>query len=78
MAKIPIRALRNSGGEVADRVIAGENLTVTRAGTPVMELRAVRAPSLTSVALIQRWRRLPAVDFRELREDLSTLMDDSV
>ncbi|MFA7265177.1 MAG: hypothetical protein WC054_02595 [Candidatus Nanopelagicales bacterium] len=78
MTEIPIRELRNSGGEVADRVIAGENLTVTRAGTPVMELRAVREPTLAAVALIQRWRHVPAVSFHELREDLSTLIDDSV
>ncbi len=39
MAEITIRELRNHGGEVVDRVAHGEQITVTRAGKPVAELR---------------------------------------
>jgi prevent-host-death family protein len=39
MAEITIRELRNHGGEVVDRVAQGEQITVTRAGKPVAELR---------------------------------------
>ncbi|HLE85784.1 MAG TPA: type II toxin-antitoxin system prevent-host-death family antitoxin, partial [Thermoanaerobaculia bacterium] len=39
MSTVTIRELRNRGGDVVERVLAGESLTVTRAGTPVAELR---------------------------------------
>ena len=39
--QVSIRELRNHGGDVVDRVAAGENLTVTRPGKPVAELRPV-------------------------------------
>ncbi|MBA3287839.1 MAG: type II toxin-antitoxin system prevent-host-death family antitoxin, partial [Acidimicrobiia bacterium] len=32
MVEVTVRELRNHGGEVLDRVIAGERLTVTRDG----------------------------------------------
>ncbi|MCH9651881.1 MAG: type II toxin-antitoxin system prevent-host-death family antitoxin [Deltaproteobacteria bacterium] len=35
---ITLRDLRNHGGDMVDRVLAGEGLTVTRAGRPVAEL----------------------------------------
>jgi len=39
MAEVTIRELRNHGGDVVDRVAAGERLIVTRDGRPVAELR---------------------------------------
>ena len=39
MAEVTVRELRNEGGRVIDRVLAGESLLVTRAGEPVAELR---------------------------------------
>ena len=41
-----IRELRNHGGAVVDRVLAGEHLVVTRDGTPVAELRPVQRRGL--------------------------------
>ena len=41
MAEVTIRDLRNHGGDVVDRVAAGERLIVTRDGRPVAELRPV-------------------------------------
>ncbi len=39
MAEASIRELRNHGGEVIDRVAAGERVTITRDGKAVAELR---------------------------------------
>jgi prevent-host-death family protein len=75
MANVTIRELRNHGGEVVDRVAAGERLTVTRAGRPVAELRPLRSDALTSAALLERWRRLPALDPTALRRDVDASLD---
>lgn len=77
MASVTIRDLRNHGGEVVDRASRGEKITITRAGTPVAELQALR-PSLSAEALIDRWRRLPAVDPGRLREDVDQFLDASL
>jgi antitoxin (DNA-binding transcriptional repressor) of toxin-antitoxin stability system len=76
--EIDIRERRNHGGEVIDRVLAGERLTVTRAGKAVAELKPVRRPALTADVLLERWRRLPAVDAEALRRDVDELMDPSL
>lgn len=74
MSKVSIRELRNQGGDVVDRAAAGEQITITRSGRPVAELRAVRPP-LSAEALLTRWRRLPAVDPAALRSDIDELLD---
>ena len=75
MAEVTIRELRNHGGEVVDRVAAGERLVVTRDGRPVAELRPLRSRGVSAAVLLARWRRLPPVDGRALREDLDTTLD---
>lgn len=81
------RELRNHGGEVVDRVARGESVdrvarsesvTVTRAGRPVAELRAISAPALSAQTLLTRWRQLPSVDPRALRSDIDELLDAGV
>jgi len=74
MSKVSIRDLRNHGGEVVDRAARGEQITITRSGRPVAELRPLRPP-LTATALLERWRRLPAVDYAALRADVDRLLD---
>lgn len=74
MAKVSIRELRNQGGDVVDRAARGEQITITRSGRAVAELRAVRPP-LSAEALLTRWRRLPAVDPETLRADVDELLD---
>jgi prevent-host-death family protein len=74
MEKVTIRELRNHGGEVVDRAARGEQIVITRSGRPVAELRPLRAP-LSADALLERWRRLPAVDPVALREDIDELLD---
>jgi antitoxin (DNA-binding transcriptional repressor) of toxin-antitoxin stability system len=77
MAKVTIRELRNHGGEVVDRAARGEQITITRSGRPVAELRALRTP-LSADALLDRWRRLPASDPVALRADIDDLLDSDL
>lgn len=78
METVTIRDLRNHGGEVVDRVEAGESVTVTRDGRPVAELRPVRSNGVPSAILLERWRRLPAVDADLLRRDIDAIIDQSL
>jgi prevent-host-death family protein len=78
MDTVTIRELRNNGGEVVDRVAAGERLTVTRDGRPVAELRPLRSRGISSAELVQRWHRLPLVDADGLRRDVDDLLDQSL
>jgi len=74
MAEVSIRELRNHGGEVVDRASRGEPITITRSGRAVAELRPLRPP-LSAEALLDRWRKLPAVDPVALRTDIDRLLD---
>lgn len=74
MADVSIRELRNQGGEIVDRAAGGEQITITRAGRPVAELRALRPP-LAAEALLARWSALPPVDPAALRADVDQLLD---
>jgi prevent-host-death family protein len=78
VAEITIRELRNHGGEVVDRVAQGEQITVTRAGKPVAELRPVSRPPLTAETLLARWHRLPPVDYQAMRAELDEVMDPAL
>ena len=73
-----IRELRNRGGEVVDRVEAGESLTVTRDGRPVAELRPVRRASFPADVLLARWRRIPAVDADRIRAQIDAVIDQGL
>jgi prevent-host-death family protein len=73
MATVTIRELRNQGGDVVDRAARGEQITIIRSGRPVAELRPLRAP-LSADSLLERWRRVPAVDPVALREDVDELV----
>ena len=78
MNDVSIRELRNHGGDVIERVLAGESLTVTRAGAPVAELRPVPKPGIDATALLQRWRNLPRVNAGEFRGDIDEILDGSL
>jgi prevent-host-death family protein len=75
MVEVSVRELRNHGGEVIDRVLAGEHLTVTRDGPQVAELRPLGRQPLPAGLLLERWSRLPDVDPEALREDLDAVID---
>jgi prevent-host-death family protein len=70
MTEVAVRDLRNRGGEILDRVAAGEALTVTRDGEPIAELPPLPRRPLPAALLLQRWQRLPAVDPALLRADI--------
>ncbi len=75
MDTVTIRELRNHGGDVIDRVAAGNPVTVTRDGRPVAELRPLRLGGLTAAALLERWRNVPVVDADQLRRDIDSVID---
>ncbi len=78
MTEISIRELRNHGGEVIDRVALGEEMTVTRDGKPVAQLRPLDKPPLSMTVLLRRWEKLPAMDPEALRRDLDAAVDPSL
>jgi prevent-host-death family protein len=75
---VTIRDLRNHGGDVVDRVAAGESLVVTRSGEPVAQLIPLRRRGLDAATLLARWRHLPPVDAARLRADLDEVLDPSL
>jgi antitoxin (DNA-binding transcriptional repressor) of toxin-antitoxin stability system len=75
VGEVSIRDLRNHGGDVVDRAARGEQITITRSGKAVAELRAISPPALSAEALLSRWRRLPPVDPAAFREDVDRLLD---
>jgi antitoxin (DNA-binding transcriptional repressor) of toxin-antitoxin stability system len=75
MAEVSIRDLRNHGGEVVDRATRGEQITITRSGRAVAELRAIANAPLSAEALLRRWHRLPALDPTALRADIDRVLD---
>jgi prevent-host-death family protein len=78
METVTIRELRNHGGDVVGRVEAGARAIVTRDGRPVAELRPLRSRGANAAALVERWRRLPAVDAGALRRDVDDVIDQSL
>ncbi len=78
MAEVTIRELRNKGGVVIDRVLAGEHLTVTRSGRPVAQLRPLPRRGPDPATLLDRWRHLPHLDPAALRHDIDQIIDPSL
>lgn len=78
MSEIPVRALRNESASVLSRVASGEELTVTRAGTPVARILPLRKKPLTAEQLVARRKGLPKVDFAALRNDIDEIIDSSL
>ena len=78
VSEVPIRELRNHGGEVIDRVVSGERMTVTRDGRPVAELRPLRRAAARTDVLKRTWARLPALDAEAFRRDIDHVVDASL
>lgn len=78
MADVSIRDLRNHGGEVVDRVTAGERLTVTRSGKPVAVLSPLSRAPIPVSALIGRRKQIPVVNPAVLRRDIDAVIDESL
>ena len=75
MGEVTIRELRNHGGDVIDRVISGEHLTITRDGRAVAELRPLPHPATSARFLVERWSRLPRIAPQQLRADVDDAVD---
>jgi prevent-host-death family protein len=78
MTEVAVRDLRNHGGEILDRVAGGESLTVTRDGHPVAELRPLPRRPLPASLLLERWRRVPAVDPARFTADIDSVLDPAL
>jgi prevent-host-death family protein len=78
MEQVTIRDLRNHGGELVDRVQAGQPLTVTRSGKPVAELRPILRKSVSAAQLLTRWSKLPTIAPTSFRADIDLLLDSAL
>jgi prevent-host-death family protein len=78
---IPQGELRNHNAVVIAAVAAGETFVVTRNGTPVAELRPIRAPRrrfVTREELVAAVAGSPRVDWRRFRADLDRVTDPTL
>lgn len=78
MASVSIRDLRNHGGDVVDRAARGEQITITRSGKPVAELKPLSREPLSAEELIARRKDAPRVDYPKMREELDAILDQSL
>jgi prevent-host-death family protein len=78
MGEATVRDLRNQGGRVLDRVLAGERVTITRDGRPVALLEPTARGRVGAEALIRRFQNLPEVDAQRLREDVDAVLDQQL
>ena len=70
-----MRELRNQGGHVLDRVLAGERVTITRDGEPVAELVPIRRRPLSAEALVELFQGDPPMDPAQFRADIDSVID---
>jgi prevent-host-death family protein len=70
MKVITQREFRNNSAAVMDAVATGETFRVTRNGVEVAELRPVeQRRRLTAEELVLRHRKLPRVDYAQMRRE---------
>jgi antitoxin (DNA-binding transcriptional repressor) of toxin-antitoxin stability system len=62
---------------VLDRVQCGDEITITRDGEDVAELRPVRK-GLSADALSARWQNLPEMNPETLRRDIDEILDTNL
>jgi prevent-host-death family protein len=75
MTDVTVRDLRNHGGEVIDRVLAGEQITITKHGKPVADLVPHRPKASQRDVIVERWRHLPPIDYAAMRAELDEIID---
>jgi prevent-host-death family protein len=78
MSEATVRELRNHGGEILDRVAAGERVTVTRDGRPIARLEPLGRRPLSAASLVERFRRLPPLDAAALRADIDAAIEQEL
>lgn len=65
-------------GRVSAQVVADQTSTVTSDGGSVAELHPDHRPPLGADVLVERWRRLPAVDPAGLRVGIDDVLDQNL
>jgi prevent-host-death family protein len=78
MSEATVRELRNRGGHVLDRVMAGERVTITRDGEAVAQLLPMGRRPLSADAVVERFGKLPRVDPVAFRRDVDSVVDQSL
>lgn len=73
-----MRDLRNKGGAIIDRVMAGEHITVTRSGRAVASLHPLPRRGPDPATLLERWRHLPYIDPTFFRQDIDQAIEPSL
>jgi prevent-host-death family protein len=77
MRTVTQREFRNNSAAIMDAVQAGETIRVTRNGVEVAEVRPVsHRRHLSAEELIARHRRLPRVDYTQMRRDTDEFFGD--
>ncbi|MEU4510667.1 type II toxin-antitoxin system Phd/YefM family antitoxin [Nonomuraea wenchangensis] len=71
------REFRNNSAAVMDQVEAGEVFHITRNGIEIAELRPLpRKRRLSAEELVAKHRRLPHVDYAEMRREADEVFGD--
>jgi len=78
MTSVNVRDLRNHGGDVLDRVSAGEEVTVLRAGVAVARLVPMPRRGPSAHELVRRRQSLTPVDPAELKRDVDSVIDMTI
>jgi prevent-host-death family protein len=78
MGEATVRQLRNQGGAVIERVLAGEHVTITRDGEAVAELLPLRRRPVHRDVLVEEFTKLPSMDPAALRADIDAILDQSL
>lgn len=70
MKVITEREFTEHPAEILDTVVAGETVRVTRDGVEITEMHPVaHGRRLTAAELVERHKRLPRVDYAEMRAE---------
>jgi prevent-host-death family protein len=73
------RELRNQSAAVLREVEGGQTIVVTRNGTPVAELRPIRARRFVlRTTLAEAVARAPRIDAARFRADLEAVIDQRI
>lgn len=77
MKIISQREFRNNSAAVMDAVEAGETFHVTRNGVEIAEVRPIRRRQRVNTdELIERLRKLPRVDYEQMRRESDELFGE--
>lgn len=78
-ATISQRELRNQNADIFNRVVAGEEFTVTRNGQPVAVIRPIERVRKTVVdreELRSILEHGPSMDYQSFRDDIAAAVDE--